>query len=165
LSHPAVRRKVIDAFVDLAQDFEPFDLVAGVATAGIPHGVLLADRLGLPFVYVREKPKSHGRQNQIEGVVRGGERVLVVEDLISTGGSSLNAVAALRAAGCTVAAVLAIFGYGFPQAEQAFREAGCPFATLSDYDTLLQQAVADGYVSQPELDRLREWRRAPQEWA
>jgi len=165
LSYPAVRRAVIDAFAERAGDFGPIDLVAGVATAGIAHGVLLAERLDLPFVYVRSKAKAHGRQNQIEGHLRGGERILVIEDLISTGGSSLQAVEALRAAGCTVRGVLAIFSYGFAEAEAAFREANCPFDTLSNFETLIGEAVDSGYMDNTYLELLREWRRAPTEWS
>lgn len=164
LSYPEIRRSVIDAFEQRSAGFRPFNLIAGVATAGVPHGVLLADRLELPFVYVREKPKSHGRQNQIEGVVRQGDRALVIEDLISTGGSSLKAVEALREAGCEVAGVLAIFSYGFEKAEQAFREAGCPLQTLSHYGALLEEAVEMGRIGQEDLDMLRRWRQAPEDW-
>lgn len=165
LSYPAIRREVIDGFVSRSEAFRPFDLIAGVATAGIAHGVLLAERLDLPFVYVRSKAKAHGRQNQIEGFLRGGERALVIEDLISTGGSSLKAVEALREAGCPVAGVLAIFSYGFPEAEAAFRKADCPFDTLSNYDALLQEAIGGDYIEQADQAVLQEWRRAPVDWS
>lgn len=165
LSYPVSRRLVIDAFVQQAESFRPFDLVAGVATAGIAHGVLLAERMNLPFVYVRSKAKEHGRRNQIEGVVQAGERVLVVEDLISTGGSSLVAVEALRDAGCTVVGVVAIFSYGFTEAEAAFREAACPFQTLTNYDILLQEATATGRITPADQEILREWRHSPRAWS
>lgn len=164
LSYPEVRRLIIDAFVEQSDAFRPFDLIAGVATAGIAHGVLLAERLDLPFAYVRAKAKEHGRQNQIEGVVRAGQRVLVIEDLISTGGSSLKAVEALREAGCRVNAVLAIFSYGFREAEAAFRDADCPFQTLTHYEALLREAIAGGWITDADQEVLREWRRAPREW-
>ncbi len=165
LSYPAVRRQIIDAFAERAEAFKPFDAVAGVATAGIAHGVLLAERLDLPFLYVRSKAKAHGRQNQIEGVLPEGATVLVVEDLISTGGSSLRAVETLREAGATVAGVLAIFTYGFDQANEAFRQADCRFDTLSYYDALLEEALANDYISSNDEAALRDWRKAPTAWS
>ena len=164
LFFPDIRSEVIQAFVQKASFFLPVDAVAGVATAGIPHGVLLADRLGLPFLYVRAKPKEHGRQNQIEGVVKPGQRLLVIEDLISTGGSSLAAVEALRESGADVKGVLAIFSYGFPEAELAFRQASCPMDTLTDYATLLQEAISTGSIQPADLDTLYQWRKNPAHW-
>lgn len=164
LSYPSIRRAVIDAFARRSESMRPFDLVAGVATAGIAHGVLLAERLELPFIYVRSQPKQHGRQNQIEGVLRDGARALVIEDLISTGGSSLRAVEALRRGGAEIAGVLAIFSYGFEEAAAAFQEADCPFDTLSHYEALLSEAVESGYIDEPERELLRAWRRAPHTW-
>lgn len=164
LSHPDSRDQVVEALVRQAAAFSSFTAIAGVATAGIPHGVLLADRLRLPFVYVRDKPKSHGRQNVIEGELEPGATVLVVEDLISTGGSSLKAVDALREAGAKVAGVLAIFNYGFPEAAQAFQEATCPIHTLSNYHALLQKAVDMGYISETENALLTDWRLDPRGW-
>jgi orotate phosphoribosyltransferase len=164
LSFPAVRDLIINGFVEKSKTFEPFDIVAGVATAGIPHGALLADRLAKPFIYVREKAKSHGRQNQIEGLITEGARVLVIEDLISTGGSSLKAVEALREAGCVVVGILAIFTYGFDKAANVFKETNCPFDTLSDYDTLIAQAIDNQYVMPEELATLSAWRLSPETW-
>jgi orotate phosphoribosyltransferase len=164
LSFPAVRDLIINGFVEKSKAFEPFDIVAGVATAGIPHGALLADRLEKPFIYVREKAKSHGRQNQIEGLITEGARVLVIEDLISTGGSSLKAVETLREAGCLVVGILAIFTYGFDKATVVFNEANCPFDTLSDYDTLIAQAIDNQYVMPEELATLNAWRQSPETW-
>jgi orotate phosphoribosyltransferase len=164
LSYPAVRDFIIQAFVEKAQEFEPFDIVAGVATAGIPHGALIADRMKKPFIYIREKAKSHGRQNQIEGVVTEGARVLVIEDLISTGGSSIKAVEAAREAGCVVVGVLAIFSYGFEKAQKVFSEANCPFDTLSNYDILITQAIDNQYVKSDELATLQSWRISPETW-
>ena len=164
LSYPSVRSFIADSFVEKSRQFEPFDIIAGVATAGIPHGMLLADRLEKPFIYIREKAKSHGRQNQIEGEAPQGARVLVIEDLISTGGSSLTAVDAARAAGLEVVGVMAIFTYGFDKATHIFTEANCPFDTLSNYDTLLTQAVENKYISESELETLKSWRKAPEAW-
>ena len=159
LSYPEVRNYLKEAFVQKATAFPAFDTIAGVATAGIAHGALLADALQLPFVYVRDKAKAHGRQNRIEGHLTGKEKVLVIEDLISTGGSSIKAVAALREAGCEVVGVLAIFTYGFKKAERTFADADCLHKTLSDYPTLLEEAAASGYIDRTELEHLENWRR------
>ncbi len=164
LSYPAARNQVKNAFAELSQQFQPFQVVAGVATAGIAHGALLADALDLPFVYVRSKAKGHGRQNLIEGELRGNERVLVIEDLISTGGSSLTAVEALENYGCTIAGVMAIFSYGFDVAKTRFEEAEIPLVTLSNYDQLLQEAAEINYIKSEDISLLKEWRNAPSEW-
>lgn len=164
LSYPEIRNLIRQGFIALSRDFAPFDIVAGVATAGIPHGILLADSLGLPFVYVRDKAKGHGRQNQIEGLIHGGEKVLLVEDLISTGGSSLLAVQAIRDAGCEVKGVIAIFSYGFQKAAEAFHHAQCPLATLTDYNTLIEEAIQLDYIDAESLNTLREWRTNPEKW-
>ncbi|MBL7818401.1 MAG: orotate phosphoribosyltransferase [Saprospiraceae bacterium] len=164
LSYPSVRSFVVDAFVAQSSQFAPFDIVAGVATAGIPHGALLADRLEKPFIYVREKAKSHGRQNQIEGNVWSGAKVLVIEDLISTGGSSLKAVETLREVGCEVVGILAIFSYGFQKATDVFAEANCPFDTLSNYDALLKKAIEMNYIAANDLETLQNWRISPSTW-
>lgn len=164
LSHPALRRFVIQGFMELAGSMQPFDAVAGVATAGIAHGVLLADALDLPFVYVRAKAKEHGRRNMIEGELRAGSRVLVVEDLISTGGSCLAAVDALRDAGAEIAGVVAVFSYGFAEAAAAFAAAGCPWATISQYNVLIEAAQEIGVVSESDMEMLRAWRSRPAEW-
>ncbi|MEL6941850.1 MAG: orotate phosphoribosyltransferase [Bacteroidota bacterium] len=165
LSYPDIRRGILQGFIELAETFDAFDAVAGVATAGIPHGALLAEKLGLPFLYVRSKPKAHGRQNQIEGKLDTGQRILMIEDLISTGGSSLQAVEAVREAGGIVVGVLAIFSYGFEKAQTAFEAANCPFATLSNYDTLLEIAVEQDFISADHLETLKAWRVAPAEWS
>lgn len=165
LSHPAVRSYVLDQLVAASQTFEPFDGIAGVATAGIAHGALLADRLGLPFIYIRSKAKAHGRQNQIEGELQPGASYLVIEDLISTGGSSLQAVQALRAATGQVAGVLALFTYGFPEAEQAFLTNSCSLQTLSSYPILLEEAVQAGYIDSSEQVTLARWRQDPIAWS
>lgn len=165
LSHPDIRTLIKCAFADLARaQYPDIDVVAGVATGAIAQGALVADLLGKPFVYVRSAPKDHGMANLIEGDLRPGQRVLVVEDLISTGGSSLKAVAALRGAGAEVAGMLAIFTYGFPTAAKAFEEAGVELTTLSNYDDLLAEAVSRGYVGQADIETLREWRKDPANW-
>ncbi|NUO02726.1 MAG: orotate phosphoribosyltransferase [Saprospiraceae bacterium] len=164
LSHPDTRSFVIDCFVEKSKNFAPFNLVAGVATAGIAHGALLADRLNLPFVYVRAKAKDHGRQNLIEGEVHGNERVLVIEDLISTGGSSLSAIEGLKETGCTIAGLLAIFTYGFDTAAEAFDKAACSLDTLSHYDALIGEAARSGYISGEDLKLLQSWRADPKAW-
>ncbi len=160
LSHPSVRNFIKSAMVECSKEFEPFEGVAGVATAGIAHGVLLADALGKPFVYVRSKAKAHGRQNQIEGELPSDSRVLVVEDLVSTGGSSLQAVEALRQAGAQVVGVLAIFSYGFPEAHRAFDAAHCPLKTLTDYPTLIAIAQTTRHIGPEDLTLLNTWRES-----
>lgn len=164
LSFPEVRDFIIEAFVLHSKPYQEATAVAGVATAGIAHGALLADRLGLPFAYVRSKAKDHGRQNLIEGQLAEGAKVLVVEDLISTGGSSLQAVSALREYGVEVLGTLAIFTYGFQQAVDAFAAADCPLTTLTHYEVLIEQALADQYISKSELSLLKKWREAPDAW-
>jgi orotate phosphoribosyltransferase len=164
LSHPKVRNFLRDSLVKVSAEFNDFNVIAGVATAGIPHGALLADRLELPFVYVRSSAKEHGRRNMIEGELQEDARVLVVEDLISTGGSCLKAVDALRDAGASVTGVLAIFQYGFPEAAAAFEAHQTPFQTLSNYNALIEEAVAMGYISEQDLSTLRAWRENPQKW-
>lgn len=165
LSYPEIRNFVKSALVAKARSFPDFDTVAGVATAGIAHGVLLADAMQLPFVYVRGKAKDHGRQNLIEGDLRQARNVLVVEDLISTGGSCLQAAQALQQNRVNVVGVLALFSYGFDKAETAFSSAGLPYKTLSNYNNLIQQAVKRNYVSSSDLGSLQEWRDNPEEWA
>ena len=165
LSYPQVRHVLLDAFVANASAIGGFDGIAGVATAGIPHGALLAERLKLPFIYIRASAKSHGRQNQIEGDISQARKYLVVEDLISTGGSSLAAVEALRAAGGQVRGIMAIFTYGFPRAEQAATAADCPLWTLSDYATLLTVARLQNNIDGEQAKVLAEWRLDPEAWS
>ncbi len=165
LSHPTVRTYIRQKLSSLIQEeFGSIGMIAGVATAGIPQGVLVAQDLGLPFSYVRASAKEHGRQNLIEGEVIDGQRVVVVEDLISTGKSSLQAVEALRNAGCDVVGLVAIFSYGFDVAEENFKNAKCRFATLSNYSALIKYASENGFIHHNEEDLLREWRRNPAEW-
>lgn len=164
LSYPKVREFLKRSLAEKAREFSDFDAVSGVATAGIAHGTLVADALGLPFSYVRSKAKAHGRQNLIEGELKGTEKVLVVEDLISTGGSCLKAVEAIRERGCEVVGVLAIFQYGFAKAEKAFAEANCPYKTLSNYNILIEEAVKANYVKASDLALLKEWSKDPNKW-
>lgn len=164
LSHPGVRTFLKKCLAEKSGTFGDFDVVAGVATAGIPHGALLADVLEKPFVYVRSSAKDHGRRNQIEGELKAGQRVLVVEDLISTGGSCLLAVDALREAGAEVVGVLAIFQYGFAKADVAFAERKVGFATLTNYDALVDEAARTGYISESDLNTLKKWRENPDVW-
>lgn len=165
LSYPDHRRFVIQAFAEQAASFAAADIIAGVATAGIAHGALLAEQLDKPFIYVRSKAKGHGRQNQIEGELQAGARVLVIEDLISTGGSCLKAVEALREAGAQISGVLAIFTYGLPKATQAFTAAKVPYATLTNYETLLQVAIEHQYIDQAEQQTLSVWSEDPAAWS
>jgi orotate phosphoribosyltransferase len=160
----AARTFLKNCLAEKSRAFGAFDVVAGVATAGIPHGTLLADALEKPFVYVRSSAKDHGRRNQIEGELQAGQRVLVVEDLISTGGSCLLAVDALREAGAEIAGVLAIFQYGFAKADLAFAEKNVDFQTLTNYDALAQEAARTGYVSESDLITLKKWRENPEAW-
>lgn len=164
LSFPTERNFVKQALAKKSTVFDDFEVIAGVATAGIAHGALLADALDKPFVYVRSKAKGHGLKNLIEGKLNAQERVLVVEDLISTGGSSLKAVAALREAGAIVVGVLAIFSYNFEQAITAFSTANCPYHTLSNYNTLLPIAIEMGYINKTDLTTLKNWRKNPKVW-
>lgn len=164
LSHPGVRTYLKNCLAEKSAAFGEFDVVAGVATAGIPHGVLLADVLNKPFVYVRSSAKDHGRRNLIEGDLHEGQRVLVIEDLISTGGSCLVAVDALRDAGAEVVGVLAIFQYGFARAQQAFYEKQVDFQTLTNYDALAEEAARTGYVTGEDLNILKKWRENPDGW-
>jgi len=148
----------------MQQHFPEAEAVAGVATGAIAQGALVADELGLPYAYVRPKPKDHGMGNQVEGELRQGAKVIVVEDLISTGGSSLKAVDALRKYGVEVIGMVASFTYGFPVAEEAFREAGVKLVTLSDYAAVLEQAAETGYISEADKAVLAEWRKSPSTW-
>jgi len=165
LSFPEVRSFICDSLVARIRKLYPqVELIAGVATGAIAHGTLAADRLGLPFVYVRSGAKEHGLGNQIEGYFEPGQKVVVVEDLISTGGSSLNAVKALREAGCEVLGMIAIFTYEFNIAKDKFAADKCSLDTLSNYSVLLNTAVEIGYIGQKEVAALKEWRVDPSKW-
>lgn len=165
LSFPRLRSFVKLELCHLIQEaFPEAEAVAGVATGAIAQGALVAEELGLPFCYVRSKAKDHGMQNLIEGEVARGAKVVVVEDLISTGGSSLKAVEALREAGVEVIGMVASYTYGFPVAEEAFRQAGVRLLTLTDYEAVVEQAVATGYIKEEDKAVLSEWRQSPSTW-
>jgi orotate phosphoribosyltransferase len=165
LSYPLIRRLIRDKLVEATlAHFPQAEAVAGVATAGVPQGALLADALGLPFLYVRPKPKDHGLENLIEGKAVPGQRVVLVEDLVSTGGSSLKAAKAVQDAGMRVCGMLATFTYGFAVASEAFAEAGVPLVALCDYPALVEVALAQHLVTAGELASLRAWRTDPANW-
>lgn len=165
LSYPGLRNFVkLELVHAVLEHFPEAEAVAGVATGAIAQGALVADELNLPFVYVRSKAKDHGMGNLIEGELEKGSKVVVVEDLISTGGSSLKAVAALREAGYEVVGMVASYTYGFPVAAEAFAEAGVRLETLTDYDHVVAEAVATGYIAESDVEVLAEWRENPSEW-
>lgn len=165
LSYPTIRTFIRQSYADVILDkFGKPDVIAGVATGGIAQGALVAQELGVPFVYVRTSPKAHGLGNQIEGDFEAGQKVVVIEDLISTGGSSLQAVEALRAAGCEVKGLVAIFSYGFDIASENFTNAKCPFETLTNYDYLMSQAVKHDYITESDVESLQAWRQDPANW-
>ncbi|PLK44740.1 orotate phosphoribosyltransferase [Emticicia sp. TH156] len=165
LSYPEARTFIKKSLAKaIKKHFPEAELIAGVATAGIPQGALVAEALGLPFAYVRPKPKEHGMGNQIEGRIEKGQKVVVIEDLISTGGSSLKAVDALRAAGIEVVGMAAIFTYGFKVADQNFADKQVPLVTLSHYNALIDEAIRQNYISAESLESLKKWRRKPETW-
>ena len=165
LSYPDVRSFIkIELCRLIMENFGDADAIAGVATGAIAQGALVADQLGLPYVYVRSTPKDHGLENLIEGNLKPGQKVVVVEDLISTGGSSLKAVEAIRAAGCEVVGMVAIFTYGFPIAVEAFKKAGVTLLTLSNYNAMLDAALKIKYIGNEDIDTLKEWRKDPANW-
>ena len=165
LSFPELRNFVkLELVHAVLEHFADAEGVAGVATGAIAQGALVADALHLPFSYVRSKPKDHGLANLIEGEVKPGMKVVVVADLISTGGSSLKAVEALRQAGCEVVGMVASYTYGFPVAEQAFAEAGVKLVTLTDYEHVVAQALETGYIAETDVEVLNEWRKDPANW-
>ncbi|MCE3295163.1 MAG: orotate phosphoribosyltransferase [Crocinitomicaceae bacterium] len=165
LSFPKVRTYIRQSFSEMiVEKFGKPDIIAGVATGGIAHGVLVAQDLGLPFVYVRSTPKGHGLGNQIEGYFEEGQSVVVIEDLISTGGSSLEAVKALKEAKLNVKGLAAIFTYGFEESVANFKQVKCPFETLTNYDFLMEQAVKKKYIGESDTESLIEWRKNPAAW-
>ncbi len=166
LAFPEVRNEIIKGFTQLIKDKSiQCDSVVGVATAGIPHGAILANHLELPFAYVRSKAKAHGRQNQIEGLLKDGDKVVVIEDLISTGGSSLQAVKVLEDNGIEVLDVFSIFSYNLAKADQNFKEANSSYSSLTNYPSLLQVAKQDGYISDSEYSTLEQWYLDPKMWS
>jgi orotate phosphoribosyltransferase len=165
LSYPRVRTFIRQELVKLIEDkFGRPDIIAGVATAAIAQGALVSEALGLPFVYVRSSAKDHGRQNTIEGEVAPGQTAVVIEDLVSTGGSSLKAVEELKKNGVIVKGLVSIFSYGFDTASENFKKAGCPFYSLCNYEILLKQALDTGYVKEGDLELLQDWRKDPANW-
>lgn len=165
LSYPDLRSFVkLEIARLIMEHFPEAEAVAGVATGAIPQGALVADVLALPFVYVRSKPKDHGLENLIEGELRPGMKVVVVEDLISTGGSSLKAVEAIRQNGCEVVGMVAAYTYGFAVAEKAFKEAGVKLLTLTNYEAVVAEALRTGYIKESDVELLNEWRRDPAHW-
>lgn len=165
LSYPDLRSFVkLEITRIILENFPEVDAVAGVATGAIPQGALVADALNLPFVYVRAKPKDHGLENLIEGELKPGMKVVVVEDLISTGGSSLKAVEAIRNNACEVVGMIAAYTYGFDVAAEAFKAANVKLITLTNYEAVVKQAVATGYITEADVKTLNEWRKDPSHW-
>ena len=165
LSFPPIRNYIREEFAkNIEKKFGKPDVIAGVATGAIGIGILVAEYMGLPFVYVRPEPKKHGKQNQIEGFLQRGQNVIIIEDLISTGNSSLNAVAALREAGANVKGMVAIFTYGFETAKQNFEAANVNLCTLSNYENLLNLAVSKKYITESEQELLQKWNASPDSW-
>ena len=165
LSYPEVRTFIkVELCRVIMENFGAVDAIAGVATGAIAQGALVAETLGLPYVYVRSAPKDHGLENLIEGNLKPGQKVVVIEDLISTGGSSLKAVEAIRNAGCEVIGMAAIFTYGFPVAARKFKSAQVELITLSNYNAMLETALETNYIKPEELETLQEWRKDPASW-
>lgn len=165
LSYPAVRTYIkLQLARVISEAFPEVEAIAGVATGAIAQGALVADLLNLPFAYIRATPKDHGLENLIEGELRPGAKVVVVEDLISTGGSSLKAVEAIRRFGCEVVGMVAIYTHQFPQADMAFEDANVRLVTLSNYDAVIEEALRTSYVNEEDLEALREWRKSPDTW-
>jgi len=165
LAYPEIRTFIRDAFVQKIREvFPDVEVIAGVATGAIAQGALVAEVLGLPFNYVRSSPKDHGRENVIEGQVFPGRKVVIIEDLVSTGSSSLKAYNALRDAGYQVLGMMAIFTYGFPEATDNFKKAGCRLETLSSYEVLIEEASRTGYILPEQMEILRRWKENPSQW-
>ena len=165
LSYPEIRNHIRQGLAAIVKNhYKGSNVIAGVATAGIPHGALVAEELGLPFIYVRSKAKEHGKQNQIEGYFEKGQSVILVEDLISSGKSSLEAAATLKEAGMHVKGIVAIFTYSFDAASENFKNADCEYVSLCDYNTLLPQAIASQYIEKADLSILKKWRENPSIW-
>ncbi|GAK39724.1 orotate phosphoribosyltransferase [Paenibacillus urinalis] len=162
MSYPEIRDLIAESFAAVIREQYPeTEVIAGTATAGIPHAAFVAQKLGLPMIYIRDKAKGHGKENLIEGLVREGQKVIVIEDLISTGGSSLKAAKAVQEAGAEALAVLAIFSYQLDRASKAFEEAGIPLQSLSNYTALTEVALREGAIAETDLELLRSWREDP----
>ena len=165
MSYPSVRKEIAQGLAELIQEnFPDANVIAGTATAGIPHAAWVSEILDLPMVYVRSSAKGHGKGNQIEGIVQEGDKVVVVEDLISTGGSSIKCVRALREAGCVVRGVVSIFTYELEKASAAFLEEDVPYFSLTDFTALTEVAKEKQYILEEELASLRQWKTNPEEW-
>ena len=165
LSYPEMRSFIkVELTRTIMEQFPDAEAIAGVATGAIAQGALVADMLGLPYAYVRSTPKDHGLENLIEGDLRQGQKVVVIEDLVSTGKSSLKAVEAIRNAGCEVAGMVALFTYGFPVAEENFADAGVKLVTLSNYNAMLEVALSTKYITEADLETLHQWREDPANW-
>ncbi|MCE8164967.1 orotate phosphoribosyltransferase [Porphyromonas gingivalis] len=165
LSYPQIRSLIkLELARVISETFGDVEAIAGVATGAIAQGALVADLLGLPFVYVRSSPKDHGLENLVEGELKPNSKVVVIEDLISTGGSSLKAAEAIRNFGCEVLGMVAVYTHGFPMAEQNFEKAEVKLVTLTDYDQVIEEALQTGYISAENVELLREWRKSPETW-
>lgn len=165
LSYPQIRSLIkLELARVISETFGDVEAIAGVATGAIAQGALVADLLGLPFVYVRSSPKDHGLENLVEGELKPNSKVVVIEDLISTGGSSLKAAEAIRNFGCEVLGMVAVYTHGFPMAEQNFEKAEVKLVTLTDYDQVIEEALRRGYISAENVELLREWRKSPETW-
>lgn len=166
LSYPAIRQFIRDSLVSMIKENYPdVQVIAGVATGAIAQGALVAEALNLPFVYVRSEEKKHGLTNKVEGVINAGDKVVVVEDLVSTGQSSLNAAHTLKDMGCNILGMVAIFTYNLPIAAQRFEESGITLRTLTNYDVLLPEAAKEGYIKEEEIQILNQWSKNPEQWA
>lgn len=165
MSYPAVRRAIAKGLAEkIKQDFPNVEVIAGTATAGIPHAAWVAELLDLPMVYIRSKPKDHGQGNQIEGRIKEGQKMVVIEDLISTGGSVLEATQAAEKEGADVLGVAAIFTYELAKGKQNFETANIPLVTLTNYSTLIESALKENYINQEQLELLKKWRQDPENW-
>ena len=166
LRYPEIRKKIARKFIDyISEHYPDVEVITGTATAGIPHAAWIAGDLDLPMSYVRAKAKAYGLGNQIEGGIQKGETTIVIEDLVSTGGSAISVIEALQFIGAEVLAVLSIFTYGFDKSNQRFKDANVPIFTLTDYTTLVDVAVEHDYIDKKDLDVLNRWRREPETWA
>ena len=166
LSYPSIRQFIRDGLVSIIKEnFPDVQVIAGVATGAIAQGALVAEALNLPFVYVRSEEKKHGLTNKVEGVINAGDKVVVVEDLVSTGQSSLNAAHTLKDMGCNILGMVAIFTYNLPIAAQRFEESGITLHTLTNYDVLLPEAAKEGYIKEEEIQILNQWSQNPEQWA
>ena len=165
LSYPEIRTYIRQNLSSIIQNrYKGANIIGGVATAGIPHGCLVAEELGMPFIYIRAQTKKHGRKNKIEGNTQEGESVILVEDLISSGKSSLAAVSAVREAGMYVKGVISIFNYGFNEAQENFQKEDCEYISLCDYENILSTALESNYITVEELETLKKWRELPSSW-